>query len=156
MSRHRYIGLPRYKGIPIYWKPIDYSACSRIFSILVCYNWIINFYLRIFIFTNTFAITLKYLQDASAERVLTYQHNMGEAFAMLPKLQTGLDVNVKFTGYVAGGANEKVLRYEMGIRNVPFLLLDTTNMFARVFSFGTGNPHVKLEVVQSLMRKCLL
>ena len=27
-----------------------------------------------------------------------FQHNMNDAIAILPKLQTGLDVNVKFTG----------------------------------------------------------
>ena len=36
------------------------------------------------------------------ERVTTmmhdYQHNVNDAIAILPKLQTGLDVNVKFTG----------------------------------------------------------
>jgi len=36
--------------------------------------------------------------DLPREERLDYQHNMNDAIAILPKLQTGLDVNVKFTG----------------------------------------------------------
>jgi len=31
---------------------------------------------------------------------LNYEQNMHDAIAVFPRLQTGLDVNVKFTGYV--------------------------------------------------------
>ena len=31
---------------------------------------------------------------------LNYEQNMHDAIAVFPRLQTGLDVNVKFTGYI--------------------------------------------------------
>lgn len=31
---------------------------------------------------------------------LNYEQNMHDAIAVFPRLQTGLDVNVKFTGFV--------------------------------------------------------
>lgn len=37
-------------------------------------------------------------KDISGEVRLNYEQNMHDAMAVLPKLQTGLDVNVKFTG----------------------------------------------------------
>ena len=36
--------------------------------------------------------------NLSGEGRLNYEQNMNDAMAVLPKLQTGLDVNVKFTG----------------------------------------------------------
>ena len=48
---------------------------------------------------------LEYLADLmlslspdSQNSLPDFQHNMNDAIAILPKLQTGLDVNVKFTG----------------------------------------------------------
>jgi hypothetical protein len=37
-------------------------------------------------------------KNLSGEIRLNYEQNMHDAMAVLPKLQTGLDVNVKFTG----------------------------------------------------------
>jgi len=34
----------------------------------------------------------------SAQALLNFEQNMGDAMAVMYKLQTGLDVNVKFTG----------------------------------------------------------
>ena len=36
--------------------------------------------------------------DLAESRRLDYEQNVQDAIAILPKLQTGLDVNVRFTG----------------------------------------------------------
>ncbi len=36
--------------------------------------------------------------DLAESRHLEYEQNVQDAIAILPKLQTGLDVNVRFTG----------------------------------------------------------
>lgn len=43
-------------------------------------------------------LLLFYLQNISEGAQLNYEQNMHDAIAVLPKLQTGLDVNVRFTG----------------------------------------------------------
>ena len=38
-------------------------------------------------------------QNANEAVILNYQQNMHDAISIMYKLQTGIDVNVKFTGY---------------------------------------------------------
>lgn len=40
------------------------------------------------------------MQHITEATRLNYEQNMHDAIAVFPRLQTGLDVNVKFTGYV--------------------------------------------------------
>ena len=44
--------------------------------------------------------SFSHLQDTSEAVQLNYEQNMHDAMAVIHKLQTGLDVNVKFTGFV--------------------------------------------------------
>jgi len=37
-------------------------------------------------------------------QALDFQYNLNDAIAVLPKLQTGLDVNVKFTGMASANS----------------------------------------------------
>jgi len=38
-------------------------------------------------------------QHITEDMRLNYEQNMNDGIAVFPRLQTGLDVNVKFTGY---------------------------------------------------------
>ena len=48
--------------------------------------------------TGVSANVFKTLQGISDDAQLNYEQNMHDAMAVFHKLQTGLDVNVKFTG----------------------------------------------------------
>lgn len=48
--------------------------------------------------TTASEIGARSLQDISAELQANYEQNVSDAIAVLPKLMTGLDVNVRFTG----------------------------------------------------------
>lgn len=45
-----------------------------------------------------FNVILFVSQNISEDTRLNYEQNMHDAIAVFPKLQTGLDVNVRFTG----------------------------------------------------------
>ena len=49
--------------------------------------------------TSHRVICLFYFQNADEAVILNYQQNMHDAISIMYKLQTGIDVNVKFTGY---------------------------------------------------------
>lgn len=53
--------------------------------------------LLFFVFSCSFSLVLMFFLKEFAQRP-DYQQNISDAIAVLPKLMTGLDVNVKFTG----------------------------------------------------------
>jgi len=53
------------------------------------------------------------LSPSSKDTKLDFQHNINDAISILPKLQTGLDVNVKFTGVTHFEYTEECLIFDL-------------------------------------------
>jgi hypothetical protein len=47
---------------------------------------------------NNIVFAIFFLQKLSNENRANYEHNVEDALAVLPKLKTGIDVNLKFNG----------------------------------------------------------
>lgn len=81
------------------------------------------------------------------QRVLDFQHNMNDAIAILHKLQTGLDVNVKFTGVEHFEYTPECIIFDLlGIRLYHGWLVDPQTEAAVAVGSNSYNQLVELII----------
>ena len=63
--------------------------------------------------TNFHYFCVAFFQDLERGEQANWEQNVNDAIAVFHKLQTGLDVNVRFTGWVHGGSFGQLVFYSL-------------------------------------------